>query len=163
MRRQYSGTAGRIENCQFGVFLAYASANSRTLLDRELYLSRVWAEDWERRREVGVPEEVAFQAKGRLAQLMLERAVESGVPFAWAAGDEVCGGDRNLSLWLERADVPHVLAIKGSEKLWALRTRIQGRSERIAWRPGFWNQAGCGAASGIVPRDHGSMTGPRWI
>ena len=134
MERQYSETAGRIENCQFGVFLAYASANSRTLLDRELYLPRLWAEDWERRREVGVPEEVAFQAKGRLAQLMLERAVESGVPFAWAAGDEVCGSDRNLRLWLERADVPHVLAIKGSEKLWALTDKDprQVRADRLA-------------------------------
>ena len=57
MQRQYSGTAGRIENCQIGVFLAYASAKGRTLLDRELYLPQVWVDDRERRREAGVPEE----------------------------------------------------------------------------------------------------------
>ena len=56
VQRQYNGTAGRIENSQIGVFLAYASARGRTLLDRELYLPQVWAEDWERRREAGVPE-----------------------------------------------------------------------------------------------------------
>ena len=64
-----------------------------------------------------MPEEVGFQAKPQLARLMLERAVESGIPFAWVAGDEVYGSDRNLRLWLERADVLHVLAIKKSEKL----------------------------------------------
>ena len=123
VQRQYSGAAGRIENCQIGVFLSYASVRRRTLLDRELYLPQVWAEDWKRRREAGVPESVGFRTKPQLAQLMLERAVESGVPFAWATGDEVCGNDRNLRLWLERRCVPHVLAIKRREKLWALTDR----------------------------------------
>ena len=134
VQRQYSGTAGRIENCQIGVFLAYASVNGRTLLDRELYLPQVWAEDLERRREAGVPEGVSFRTKPQLARLMLERAVESGVPFAWVAGDEVYGNDRNLRLWLERRCVPHVLAIKRSEKLWALTDRgpRQVRADRLA-------------------------------
>ena len=83
VQRQYSGTAGRIENCQVGVFLAYASAKGRTLLDRELYLPQAWAQDWERRWEAGVPVEAVFWTKPQLAQLMLGRAVESGVPFAW--------------------------------------------------------------------------------
>ena len=83
VQRQYSGTAGRIENCQIGVFLAYAGARGRTLLDRELYLPQVWAEDWERRKEAGVPGDVSFRTKPRLAQEMLERALEAGVPFAW--------------------------------------------------------------------------------
>ena len=119
VQRQYSGTAGRIENCQIGVFLAYASAKGRTLLDRELYLPQVWSEDWERRREAGVPESVGFRTKPQLAQLMLERALESGVPFGWVAGDEVYGNDRKLRLWLEREGIPHVLAIRSNEKLWA--------------------------------------------
>ncbi len=123
VHRQYSDTAGRIENCQIGVFLAYASARGRTLVDRELYLPQVWAEDLERRREAGVPESVGFRTKPQLAQLMLERVVEPGVPFAWVAGDEVYGNDHNLRLWLERRRVPHVLAIKRSEKLWALTDR----------------------------------------
>ena len=81
VQRQYSGTAGRIENCQIGVFLAYATAHGRVLLDRELYMPQVWADDGERRREAGVPEEVAFRTKPHLAREMLERAVEAGVPF----------------------------------------------------------------------------------
>ena len=104
VQRQYSGTAGRIENSQIGVFLAYASARGRTLLDRELYLPQVWAENWERRREAGVPEGVGFRTKPQLAQLMLERAVESGIPFpGWpgmrsTATTETCGCG-----WSERA------------------------------------------------------------
>ena len=119
VQRQYSGTAGRIKNCQIGVFLAYASAKGRTLLDRELYLPQVWTEDRERRREAGVPEDAGFQTKPRLAQRMLERALESGVPFGWVAGDEVYGNAPNLRLWLEREGIAHVLAIKSNEKLWA--------------------------------------------
>ena len=117
VQRQYSGGAGRIENCQVGVFLAYAGSESKALLDRELYLPQVWAEDLERRREAGVPEDTAFRTKGQLARLMLERAVESGVPFGWFTGDEVYGSDRKLRLWLERQEIPHVMAIKRSEKL----------------------------------------------
>ena len=120
VQRQYSGTAGRIENCQIGAFLTYATAQGRVLLDRELYLPQVWAEDGERRREAGVPEEVAFRTKPQLAQRMLERAVEGGVPFRWVTGDEVYGNHRNLRLWLEGAGIPHVLAIKSNEMLWAL-------------------------------------------
>ena len=119
VQRQYSGTAGRIENCQVGVFLAYAGSGSKALLDRELYLPQVWAEDWERRREAGVPEDTVFRTKGQLARLMLERAVESGVPFGWFTGHEVYGSDRKLRLWLERMEIPHVLTVKTSEKLWA--------------------------------------------
>ena len=134
VQRQYSGTAGRIENSQVGVFLAYASAKGRTLLDRELYLPQVWADDWERRREAGVPESVGFHTKGQLARRMLERAVESEVPFAWFTGDEVYGNDRKLRLWLERQEIPHVLAIKRSEKLWALTDKgpRQVRADRLA-------------------------------
>ena len=134
VQRQYSGTAGRVENCQIGVFLAYASAKGRTLLDRELYLPQVWAGDAERRREAGVPEDAGFQTKPRLAQRMLERALESGVPFGWVAGDEVYGNDRNLRLWLEREGIAHVLAIKSNEKLraWTDKGPGQVRADRLA-------------------------------
>ena len=134
VQRQYSGTAGRIENCQIGVFLAYASAKGRTFLDCELYLPRVWTEDRERRREAGVPEDAGFQTKPRLAQRMLERALESGVPFGWVAGDEVYGSDRNLRLWLEWEGIAHVLAINSNEKLWAWTDKgpLQVRVDRLA-------------------------------
>ena len=134
VQRQYSGTAGRIENSQVGVFLAYAGVKGRTLLDRELYLPQVWAKDWERRREAGVPEHVEFRTKPQLAQMMLERAVESGIPFGWVTGDAVYGSDRNLRRWLEREGIPHVLAIKSNEKLWAWTEKgpRQVRADRLA-------------------------------
>ena len=114
--------------------MTYATAKGRTLLDRELYLPQVWADDQERREEAGVPEKVAFRTKPQLARRMLERAVESGVPFGWATGDEVYGNDRNLRLWLERRDIPHVLAIKSNEKLWAWTDKgpRQVRADRLA-------------------------------
>ena len=112
VQRQYSGTAGRIENCQIGVFLTYATTQGRVLLDRELYLPQVWADAGQRRREAGVPEEVRFRTKPQLAREMLERAVEAGVPFSWVTGDEVYGSDRRL--WLEGEGIPHVLASRGT-------------------------------------------------
>ena len=123
VQRQYSGTAGRIENCQIGVFLAYASPRGHAFLDRELYLPKEWAEDTARRREAGVPDGVAFATKPQLARRMLARALEAGVPFGWVTGDEVYGGDRRLRLWLEEQEVPHVLAIKRTEPLWAMTTQ----------------------------------------
>jgi SRSO17 transposase len=89
VKRQYSGTAGRIENCQIGVFLAYAAPEGHVLLDRELYLPREWAEDAERRHEAGVPDEVTFATKPQLARRMLERAFVAGVPAAWVTGDSI--------------------------------------------------------------------------
>ena len=134
VQRQYSGTAGRIENCQVGVFLAYAGAKGRTLLDRDLHLPQVWAQDRERREEAGVPEDAVFRTKPQLAQLMLERAADSGVPFSWFTGDEVYGSDRKLRRWLEREEIPHVLAIKSNEKLWAWTEKgpLQVRADRLA-------------------------------
>ena len=80
VQQQYSGTAGRIENCQVGVFLTYATSGGRALLDRELYLPQVWADDGDRRREAGMSEEVVFRTKPQLAQEMLERAMEDEAP-----------------------------------------------------------------------------------
>ena len=133
VQRQYSGTAGRIENCQVGVFLAYAGAKGRTLLDRDLHLPQVWAQDRERREEAGVPEDAVFRTKPQLAQLMLERAADSGVPFSWFTGDEVYGSDRKLRRWLEREEIPHVMAIKSNEKLWAWTEKgpLQVRADRL--------------------------------
>ena len=159
VQRQYSGTAGRIENCQVGVFLTYAGAKGRTLLDRELYLPQVWAQDREWRREAGVPEDAVFRTKPQLAQLMLERALESGVPFSWFTGDEVYGSGRKLRLWLEREGIPHVMGIKSNEKLWAWTDQGPGRT---GWCPGLRNPPGCGAVPGMAPKDPGSTIGPPW-
>src|SRR5437763_6495952 len=123
VQRQYSGTAGRIENCQIGVFLAYASGKGRTFLDRELYLPKEWAADRERRQEAGVPDAVEFRTKPQLARAMLERALAAGVPAAWVTGDEVYGGDRRLRLWLAERQVPHVLAGESTGPAWTRTTR----------------------------------------
>src|SRR5215472_6997212 len=124
VKRQYSGTAGRIENCQIGVFLTYAAPAGHVLLDRALYLPREWAVDAVRRQEAGVPDEVTFATKPQLAQRMLGRALAAGIPAAWVTGDAIYGGDRRLRVWLEQHKQPFVLAIKSDETLWAV---LQGR------------------------------------
>jgi SRSO17 transposase len=116
--RQYSGTAGRIENCQIGVFLAYASPHGRAFLDRALYLPQAWAEDRPRRRAAGVPEEVTFATKGELAQGMLARAFAAAVPAAWVTGDEIYGNDGGLRRWLEAEARSYVLAVARSHPVW---------------------------------------------
>jgi len=117
VQRQYSGTAGKVDNCQLGVFLAYASSRGRAYIDRELYLPKAWTDDPERCRAAGVPEQVGFRTKPQLAQLLLERALEAGVPASWVTADEVYGQDPALRGWLEGRRMAHVLAIKSSELL----------------------------------------------
>jgi SRSO17 transposase len=119
VQRQYSGTAGRIENCQVGVFLTYASRRGRALIDRELYLPKEWAADADRRAEAQVPQQVAFHTKPQLAQQMLARAVDARVPAGWVTADEVYGGDARLRAWLEQQDLAYVLAVKATQPLWA--------------------------------------------
>jgi len=117
VQRQYSGTAGRTENCQVGVFLAYASVHGHALIDRDLYLPQSWAEDQERRQAAGVPAKVEFITKPRQAQAMISRAIEARVPFAWFTADEVYGQAKYLQAWLEEQDVFYVLAIRRSDTL----------------------------------------------
>src|SRR5947207_5254388 len=89
--RQYSGTAGKIENCQIGVFLAYATELGQSLLDRELYLPKEWTDDRQRCRQAGIPDQRDFATKPALAQQMLERSFEAGVTLGWVSGDSVYG------------------------------------------------------------------------
>jgi SRSO17 transposase len=109
--RQYSGTAGRIENCQIGVFLAYATAAGRTFIDRELYLPRGWIEDRDRCTEAGIGVEVPFRTKPELALAMLTRALDAGVPAGWVTGDEIYGQNAALRLALEERGLPYVVAV----------------------------------------------------
>jgi SRSO17 transposase len=120
VQRQYSGTAGRIENCQVGVFLAYASRRGWALVDRELYLPKEWASDVARRAEAHVPAQVGFQTKPQLAQQMLTRALDAQVPAGWVTADEVYGGDARLRAFLEEHDLAYVLAVKATQPLWAV-------------------------------------------
>src|SRR5437773_11537806 len=110
--RQYTGTAERVENCQVGVFLAYAAPDgSRALIDRELYLPEKWTSDRDRCRAAGIGDDVAFATKPELAQKMIARAAEAGVPFAWVAGDEVYGGNPGLRSWLGEEGRAYVMAV----------------------------------------------------
>ncbi len=118
VKRQYSGTAGRIENCQIGVFLAYASPRGRTFLDRELYLPKEWANDPARRMEAGVPEEVTFATKPEIARRMLERAFKAGVPAAWVTADSIYGGDFSFRRDLTERAQRYVVAVTSTQSLW---------------------------------------------
>src|SRR3982751_1602935 len=117
VQRQYSGTAGRVENCQVGVFLGYASRHGRALIDRALYLPEGWAGDAGRRAGAGVPAAVAFTTKPKLGAAMLERAPDAGVPCSWVAGDSVYGADRALRRRIEaRGGLGHVLAVTSGRR-----------------------------------------------
>src|SRR4051794_24868481 len=117
--RQYSGTAGRVENVQIGVFLAYASSKGHALIDRELYLPKEWCEDADRRAAAAIPDEIDFATKPALAEEMIGRALDAGLSCAWVLGDEIYGSDRHLRMDLERREQPFVLAIRSNEKLWS--------------------------------------------
>jgi SRSO17 transposase len=118
VQRQYSGTAGRIENSQIGVFLCYAGRGGSAFIDRELYVPKAWTDDRVRCEAAGIPEAVEFATKPQLARSMLERALDAGVPCGWVTGDEVYGGDRHLRLWLESRGQSFVLAVAKNEPLW---------------------------------------------
>jgi SRSO17 transposase len=117
VQRQYSGTAGKVDNCQLGVFLAYASRKGRAFIDRELYLPRSWTDDPARCRAARIPSEDGFRTKPQLARVMVERALNAGVPASWVTADEVYGGDPTLRRFLEDRGLSYVLAVKGSEPL----------------------------------------------
>ena len=147
VQRQYSGTAGRTENCQVGVFLAYASPRGHALIDRDLYLPQSWAEDLARRRAAGIPDEAEFATKPRLAQAMIARAIAAGVPFAWFTADEVYGQAKWLQAWLEDQDVSYVMAIRRSDTV-TMPAGEQRADDLIAAAPArAWQQISAGAGA----------------
>ncbi|MGI5285675.1 IS701 family transposase [Nonomuraea polychroma] len=118
VQRQYSGTAGRIENCQIGVFLAYATPRGRALLDRRLYLpEHTWLADPDRCQAAGIPDETDFATKPALATAMMLAAIEAGVAARWMTGDEVYGQDPRLRAALEECQMGYVLAIAGNRRV----------------------------------------------
>ncbi|MER9651722.1 IS701 family transposase [Mesorhizobium sp. M0199] len=112
--RQYSGTAGRIENSQIGVFLAYASRYGQALVDRRLYLPESWTKDRARCARASIPETVEFATKPKMARAMVEAALDAGVPCAYVLGDAVYGADSSLRRMLEAREQPYVLAVRGA-------------------------------------------------
>jgi SRSO17 transposase len=123
--RQYTGTAGATVNCQVGVFLAYASADGAAFIDRALYLPQEWTKDWARRTEAGIPAETRFATKIDLAQRMLERAFDAGVPARWVVGDAFYGRSHELRQWLEERGRAYALMIPKTNAV-----RYCGRRER---------------------------------
>jgi SRSO17 transposase len=149
VKRQYSGTAGRIENCQVGVFLGYASGNGRTAIDRALYLPQEWCNDPERRAAAGVPPTVAFQTKPQLATAMLERALDAGVPAAWVTADEVYGNDSSFRQALEARGQAYVVAVKRTQtvSMWPPHRPIgQAKAATLAaaLQTKAWQRLSCG-------------------
>jgi SRSO17 transposase len=146
--RQYTGTAGKKENCQVGVFLCYSSEKGAAFIDRALYLPREeWADDPARREEAGVPEEVCFATKGELAKEMLRRALEAGVPARWVVADTVYGTARGLRGWLEEQGCSYVLAVPGTQGIYHEGRQRQARTVAKHLSGEAWFQASAGRGS----------------
>lgn len=147
VKRQYSGTAGRIENCQIGVFLAYRTARGSAFLDRALYLPREWADDAVRRQEAKVPPEVAFATKPQLAREMLARALAAKVPAAWVTADEVYGSDYTFRAFCEERRLNYVVAISSATHLF-LGGKRRAVGKHAAEIPAeAWRRLSCGAGT----------------
>jgi len=132
VQRQYSGTAGRIENCQLGVFLTYASQAGHTLLDRELYLPKSWTQDTARCREAHVPADVSFATKPELAARMLARTLDGGISAAWVPGDTVYGSHRPLRAVLEARQQAYALAVPRREHVQVQGEQTPRRVDHVA-------------------------------
>lgn len=145
VQRQYSGTLGRTDNCQIGVFLAYATTRGRALVDRELYLPVSWTNDRDRCRAAAIPDEVEFATKPQQARTMLERAVAAGVPFAWFTADEAYGQNPGLRGWLEEQDIAYVMATRCDDEVASglhTTTRVDHLVARVP--AGAWRRLSCG-------------------
>ncbi|WP_242625509.1 transposase [Streptomyces sp. BK022] len=147
-----SGTAGRTENCQVGVFAAYATTRGHALVDRELYLPKSWTEDRERCRAARIPDERTFATKGDLARYMISRAQTSPLPIAWVTADSAYGQDSHFRRFLEDARLPYIVAVPKSQQ-------VHGRRIDhliVQAPPDAWQRLSAGP--GV--RANGSTTGP---
>jgi SRSO17 transposase len=146
--RQYTGTTGKIDNCQIGVFLAYATDTGRALIDRELYLPKTWIEDRNRARAAGIPDEVGFATKPELARRLLTRTLEAGVPAGWLTADEVYGQDKRLRVWCEQHALPYVLATRSNDTVATMDWRQRRVRALIAELPdAAWIRCSAGAGA----------------
>jgi len=145
--RQYSGTLGRVDNCQLAVFLGYATGRVRLLIDRALYLPRVWADDTDRRRRAGVPESVTFATKPNLALTMIRRAVAAGVAAAWVTADEAYGRAGYFRAGLRALGLGYVVAVARDQRVTIAgqRHRVDVLATKVA--PSAWQRYSCGLGS----------------
>ena len=135
VKRQYSGTAGKVENCQIGTFLSYASAFGHVFVDRRLYLPEEWSADAARRAQAKVPADVAFQTKPQQAIAMLESAWAHGVPMRWVCGDEVYGESTALREVVAGSGRGYVLAVRTTEPIWLTRPALEAPQPQLRGRP----------------------------
>ena len=148
VQRQYTGTAGRIENAQVAVYLGYAGPHGHALIDRELYLPKSWTGDPDRCAAAGIPVDVTFATKPQLARRMIERAVAAKVPFGWVAGDEVYGDNGPLRTWLEAQHIAYVLAVACDHRVPAGAGRTVGAGQLAARLPGrAWQRLSAGSGA----------------
>jgi len=145
--RQYSGTAGRIENCQIGVFLGYAATKGRALLDRELYLPKEWTGDAPRLKEAGVPGAVGFATKLVLARRMIDRAVSAGVPARWVTADAVYGSDYHFRAAVEGHGLGYVVGVRADFAVWAGSRQVRVGTLLTEVPAGAWRRLSCGAGA----------------
>jgi SRSO17 transposase len=148
VQRQYSGTAGRTENCQVGVFAAYVSPGGHALIDRQLYLPQSWIDDRSRCRAAGIPDEVEFTTKPRMAIGMLQRLLDAAVPFGWVTADEAYGQAKFLRVWLEEHAISYVLATRRDDDVpgrdWLSSVRVDELAQLPARK---WRRLSCGAGA----------------
>jgi SRSO17 transposase len=142
--RQYSGTAGRIENCQIGVFLGYATSKGRALVDRALYLPKEWAADAQRREEAGVPEEVEFATKIVLARRMIDRAVAAGLRAKWVTADSVYGSDYHFRTAVEGHGLGYVVGVRTDFAVWAGFRQVRVVTLLAGVPADAWHRLSCG-------------------
>jgi SRSO17 transposase len=148
--RPYTGSAGKITNCQIGVFAAYISGKGHAFIDRALYLPKAWTDDRARRTAAHGPEEVAFATKPQLARAMIERAIKAGVPFAWVAADSIYGVGE-IEMMLRRAEKGYVLGVNACHPFtsWIGKPEVAGTAEEIAHRlnESAWQRLSAGAGT----------------
>lgn len=142
--RQYTGTAGRIENAQVGVFLGYATPKGRALVDRALYLPKEWAADTERRKGAGVPGEVAFATKIVLARRMIDRAVAAGVPAKWVTADAVYGSDYHFRATAEGHGLGYVVGVRSDFAVWSGFRQVRATALLAEVPADAWQRLSCG-------------------
>jgi SRSO17 transposase len=143
VQRQYTGTVGKICNCQIGVFLSYASSKGHSPIDRRLYIPQTWIDDVARRSEAGIPEDTKFQTKPKMALEMIQEATAAGVPYAWVTGDCAYGDYDEMRNWLEENNKCYVLNISAKEYIDGLK---MGRLLHTLPEDG-WFEASCGRGS----------------
>jgi SRSO17 transposase len=147
VKRQYSGTAGRIENCQIGVFLTYAGTKGHAPIDRQLYMPEEWINDKERLKEAGVPETVIFQTKPQMALEMIKDATVAGIPYKWVTGGCVYGDYRKIRPWLEDNQKCYVMNVSAKEYIWKGTQQVKIGSVLMNLPDEGWFEASCGDGS----------------